>query len=218
MSSLKSVFSRYAGWSSAVQLAFQEYLGEHTWNANLQDGTIDFGSGRVFPVQFLGSESEVSGTWLWGWANEGLDAAPRVLEACGRAREFGRQEGIVEFVEPRFPLTGLTGHSIAMTVAGVVGNCAYYRGPYGNGAAYLLVGSIPEKLLAPTDCSRAVAIITRVISVFELDHRIMVRSFLASQEFAIDETDRRIVGSKPGGRVEVTIDKKDRIVGARLRT
>ena len=38
------------------------------WNIDLGRGVIFFGM-REYPIQFIGSESKSSGTWLWGWEN-----------------------------------------------------------------------------------------------------------------------------------------------------
>ncbi len=60
---------------------------ERNWDIDFKEGIISFGTDK-YPVQFIGSESSVSNTWLWGWANQsGLNDSvlyeSRKLRDCG---------------------------------------------------------------------------------------------------------------------------------------
>ena len=63
-----SVLSLSAGTAIARQNKFGELIGNDNWNVDIRERTITFGN-RVFEIGIIGSESEYSNTWLWGWAH-----------------------------------------------------------------------------------------------------------------------------------------------------
>ena len=77
-------FTQHIGTSFARQLALADYLGECRWQVDVVGGTIHFEDKGSYPIQLLGSESEMEGTWLWAWANEMLvqEVKPEVLRAA----------------------------------------------------------------------------------------------------------------------------------------
>jgi Family of unknown function (DUF6882) len=54
----------------------------------------------VADIQFVGSISPVSNTWLWSWDNDSVlpDVKDRVLEV----RAFGERHGITELTTPKW--------------------------------------------------------------------------------------------------------------------
>ncbi|MDR3296512.1 MAG: hypothetical protein LBT26_11920 [Clostridiales Family XIII bacterium] len=63
------LYSAALGKMTANQENCSEFVVKgRDWNADLSAGIITFGS-DVFPIQFIGSESTSSGTWLWSWEN-----------------------------------------------------------------------------------------------------------------------------------------------------
>ena len=69
MSDWDQVFSACLGKMHTVQNALLELVkDEPDWYVDFEKGTLTLGK-REFRVQFLGSESYVSNSWLWGWEN-----------------------------------------------------------------------------------------------------------------------------------------------------
>jgi hypothetical protein len=103
-----------------------------------ESATITFGGDIAFPVQFLGTESEVTNTWLWANANSRVVFPTASLELCRKVRAFGHSTGIEEFGTDHFPFVEEvgkpTGHTLAMVVVSLGGASAYYRGPHESGA------------------------------------------------------------------------------------
>jgi hypothetical protein len=134
------------------QSAFQVYerqnrlaalVGERDWLLDTEAATLTFGEDLVFDVQFLGTASDESNTWLWADANDNVAFSPASLELCKKIREHGKTFGIEEFVADQFPFSDEVGKPTADTLAMVavaLGNTsAYYRGPHEAGAVYLLL-------------------------------------------------------------------------------
>jgi hypothetical protein len=212
MTTFREQLSTYVATAFARQLALADFLEEHAWNVDLERGTVDFGSDRIYPIQLLGTESDIEETWLWAWANEQSNLPPQLLQACNHIRGFGRRTDLAELTDASFPLGVATGHMLAMLSAGLTGNCCYYRGPYEGGALFFLINGPPESVLAPVGLERATTVISEVISQFDVDHRLMTESFLRSQGFTVADSGRAMTGKRPNAEdLTIEFDAQGRI-------
>lgn len=177
------------------QRAFGEFLNGRDWNLDLKTGIVKFGDDLTFPIQLLGSYSEISGTWLWSWDNPGLLSWPsKILEFVNKLRDRG---GI--FSIPSFPLENISGHEISMVCSHLLGGIPYYRGPYPNGAVFFLVLDIPEDMnrkMSPVGCIEAM--LDALNSQYIYSHREMCLGCLKSQHFDVDETNEHVLIGKRG--------------------
>jgi hypothetical protein len=198
------------------QKAFGEYLNGRNWNLDLKIGIVKFGDDLVFPIQLLGSYSELEGTWLWCWDNPGVGGWPqKILEGAQKLRDLG---GI--FNLSCFPLEHISGHEIAMVCSELLGQVPYYRGPYANGALFFLVQEIPEDLnvkLSPGGCVNAM--MDALGSQFIHDHSQMCRGCLMAQNFELEEIEeeeggRVIKGSRDHEEIMVAFDEEGLLVRA----
>jgi hypothetical protein len=208
---LIALLSKHVGNAYARQLAFADLLGERDWSLDVQQGVATFGADMSHPVQLLGTEAHGNHTWLWAWANEQSGLPDSVLVACRRIREFGAQQNIAEFQERSFSLDRADGHTLSLVASGIVGQCCYYRGPYDGGALFFLVNEVAPEVLQPVDAERAIRVISEVISQFEVDHRVMVESFLPSQGFSLEPAGDGVVAVRHGDRIEISYDTAGRI-------
>lgn len=187
MSRFVELFSSLAGAAMARQLAFADFLGERGWAVDLEAGTVAFGDDLTYPIQLLGTESEVNETWLWAWSNPS-EIPPPLLETARQLREYGAQQQIPELTNSTFGLDVADGHRLAMLASGLVRKTVYYRGPYDGGALYFLILGLPGEVFAPVTVERACAVIGQVIEIFEVDHRCLAETFLHEQGFALSTT------------------------------
>lgn len=68
-SSWFEVFSACLGKMVIIQEACSDLIVKNRdWNVDFSKGTISFGKDE-YPLQFLGSESTNSNSWMWGWNN-----------------------------------------------------------------------------------------------------------------------------------------------------
>ena len=109
------------------------------WQADFESGKICFDK-QEFDMQFIGSESFSSNTWLWGYENvNGFDE--RLLALANRAREFGEKFGLEAFSTAQFDLDeNVNGHTLSMVACVALGEeLSYYKIDYDGGAAYVAV-------------------------------------------------------------------------------
>jgi hypothetical protein len=216
MTRFQDEFARYSAIAFARQLAFAEFLGEHDWQADTQVGTVDFGEGRVYPIQLLGTEADGDNTWLWAWANEQSDLPDAVLQDCRAIRAAGAEKQLEELVEPSLSLDEVDGHTLALLSSGFIGDCAYYRGPHPGGAVFFLVKDLPRELLETIASRHALTTIMQLIMTFEVNHRELIESLFKEAGYKIFSDDQSVVGTSPdGGIIDVTFDEQGRIADMR---
>ncbi|MCA9173684.1 MAG: hypothetical protein KDB14_04285 [Planctomycetales bacterium] len=205
-----SLLSQHIGSAFAKQIAFADFLGDHTWNVNISEGVASFGE-RSFPMQLLGTEAEGDATWLWAWANEGSNLPNALLHACQELRTLGERTGVPELVDPCFPSEVADGHAIALVASGLNPTCCYYRGPYEGGALFFLVCDAPDEVTRPVAAERIPAIFMGGISHFEINHRHMAESFLKTQGFDLDVSDLLMIATRDGQSLTLSFDDLGRI-------
>src|SRR5262249_37452587 len=81
----------------------------------------------------------------------------------------------------------------------------YCRAPYEGGAAFLLLEQTPESVRAPVGPERVPTVLSEVISVFEVDHRIMATHFLRQQGFVLNESATAVSAARAADGAEVKI-------------
>jgi hypothetical protein len=209
----QSLLAQHVASSMLKQLRLSEFLGQHNWDVDLVRGEVSFGPGRAFAIQVMGTESQGSGTWLWGWANEASHIPPQLLRCASTLRELGQREGIEELSLPEINLGDIDGHALAMVASGLCGSSAYYRGPYDGGALFFTVHGVPlpEGAASPLE---AINTMNAAIMQYPLDHGLMVRSFLGQQGFQVIEQERSLLATAPGGsQITINLDAQGRIAG-----
>jgi hypothetical protein len=197
METIQTLLSRHAASSFHKQAALAEWLGQHEWAVDLTTGQVDFGRGRIFSFHVLGTESNVSGTWKWGWANTESNISDSLLRAANTMRDLGRQNEIRALCEPDLDLDEADGHTLSVIAAGVCGSNGYYRGPYEGGALFFLIENLPPAL--PPNAAQAINTLAQVIGAFPVDHGLAARSFLAEQGYTLAEDAGALRATSPRG-------------------
>lgn len=194
-SNWSKLFSACVGKATLLQKrAFKLLVEGSNWQVDFDSGKIYF-DGREFDMQFIGSESFSSNTWLWGYENiNGFDE--RLLGLANKAREFGEKFGLSAFSTPQFDLDeNFNGHTISMVACTTFDEQNYYRIEYEGGAAYVAFRSdvvFEEPVLA----SELLSIVNKCISSYELDHKIFIKGLLLSCGIKFSESPNEIVVSK----------------------
>jgi hypothetical protein len=172
------LFTAGLGRSRANQLALGELLGEGHWQIDFNHGMLTLG-GNEYRFQFLGSESDSSDTWLWGWENiNGFDEG--LLALAEKAKAIGEEYGADVLTTAEFDLDDwLNGHNIAMTVCGLADDyLCYYRCPYDGGAAFVVLSGLPDSIFTPVDWPKFNEVVMDCINAFDLNHRLFIEGFL----------------------------------------
>jgi hypothetical protein len=125
-------------------------------------------------------------------------------------------EGMEELRGHILPLSPLVnGHNIASMAASIdpAGAC-YYRCPYENRAAYVLVGNLPDAVFAPAPVGSVVSTITDLIRQLPLHHGALAGNLLADNCAEVTQgEDGSLLGRfADGATLTISFDEKGRIV------
>jgi hypothetical protein len=140
---------RAQAYESLVQvneLCKQEFkIGSwQRWDYELEVGTLTFSSDGiprvVAAIQAVGSTSNSSGTWMWGWANQSLPA--KVTDQLYRVKRFGERENLTQLTEAKLVGDEQVGWEMAAIAARILEGKGAYRCPSKNGFLFLVFTDI----------------------------------------------------------------------------
>ena len=178
-SNWQQVFSACLGKVVAIQDACSEQVvKKQNWFVDFTKGTLSFGE-QSYPVQFLGSESNRSETWKWGYDNvNNFDES--LLKLCKEAKMFGDTWGLEALSIANFQLDDtFNGHNLAIVTCGLTeGKYCYYRGPHDGGAIFMAFSNVPDSVFNPVSLEKFLSLTTHCIQQFAIDHKIFIESFL----------------------------------------
>ena len=129
------------------KLAHEYGLGSfERWDINQEIGELVFSdngvSRLVCSVTMLGSFSDKSETWMWGWAN------PSLLEPLTRdtnaLRVYGADNGIEDLTVEKTSATEDEAWALSALACRVLDGLGLYRGPTGNGFVVMMIKSINQ--------------------------------------------------------------------------
>jgi hypothetical protein len=202
----RQLLNRYAMSGFERELVLLDLLGDDDWTFSPKEATATFGKNRVFPLQFLGTRSEQTNTWLWSWASQGGGIPPAALEAAKKVRQVGRKRSIGELEVDTLDLDqfDFDAHTLALVATAVAGLPAYYRFPYRGGALFAALGAGTIELPAAKPAVLA-RVIRDVVSRMSLDARTAVNAYLTDRGAKIAGGRSHLVASWPTG-VGLTVD------------
>ncbi len=208
-SNWSELFSACVGKSTLLQKrAFKLLVEGSNWQVDFDSGKIYFDE-HEFDMQFIGSESFSSNTWLWGYENiNGFDE--RLLELANKAREFGEKFGLSAFSTPRFELDeNFNGHTISMVLCTAFDEQNYYRIEYEGGAAYV---AFREDVVfeEPVLANELLSVVNECLSTYDLDHKILVKGLLLSCDMKFSESPNEIVANK--NELSFKFDELNRLI------
>lgn len=201
------VFSACAGRSIAVQEAFAQLVVKNRdWFVDFSAQTLSFGE-DAYPVQFIGSESSISNSWMWGWKNIN-NFAPELVSLADEIKAWGERYGLEALTTDCFALDEtFNGHTLAMVATGISKKeYCYYRGPHDNGAAVMAVSPSDPRVFAPVDMNAFVQWTLSAIQQFDLDHRIFTESFLLWNGTPFEREGEKLVAYFPQ-RLMIKLEK-----------
>ena len=167
---------------------------QREWHVDFTRGILAFG-GDEYPVQFLGTVSSVSNTWLWGWEN--INHFPdNVVVLAQWLREVGVAWNLEPLMTASFEISEMfTGHTLSTVAAAICEQqVCYYCGPTGSGSvACLLFSGLPDEVFAPIAAMEFIQTTMRAMNQYPIDHTIFVKSFLYQNGTSYDEDGDAVV-------------------------
>jgi len=101
----------------------------------------DGGTTKVIAeIQFVGSVSTKTDTWLWAWENDSVD--PALVEAILRVREYGETHGFPHLTTPKWSAHESDGWEMTSIAAFLLQAKGAYRTPKENGFTFMIITSV----------------------------------------------------------------------------
>ncbi|WP_169238292.1 DUF6882 domain-containing protein [Candidatus Roseilinea sp. NK_OTU-006] len=196
----EDLFTKHGSASFDKQIYLDAMLGKCGWAFDLNSGVLAFRRPHAedlqLNVQVLGTESEDSRTWLWGWANpSNIPAA--LLKSANELRAFGAADDVPELTTPELPITPeVNPQHIAMVACGVQRAGCFFRAPYPRGALYLLIKDPRYKRSVARPIPRIVRIFPAFLSRYPVHHpRAALLSYLQFYRLDVREEGRHIIAT-----------------------
>ena len=101
----------------------------------------DRGAPKVIAdIQFVGSVSTETDTWLWAWDNDSVD--PGLFEALLRIRQYGEAHGFPHLTTPKWYAHEVDGWEMTSIAAFLLRAKGAYRSPGKNGFMFMIITSV----------------------------------------------------------------------------
>jgi hypothetical protein len=209
----QDMFDSYALGSAEHQEHAQEVVGDKPFEADLQRGTVTFGSELTVRAELIGTEATGPGSWLWSWANPG-GFGDHLTAAARNARGIGEREGIAELTTGELPLQGAVGYRTTVVTCGLAGGYAFYPATAAPGTTAYLLLDHPALAFPPVRLSRTVTVITALVASGQVaDWRRALHTYAGQRglEARPDERGVELVHHGGQGSVRVEIDQLGRV-------
>jgi len=168
-------------------------LGDQSGHLDLDTGVIRFNDTHECSFQVLGTESDNTLSWLWAWADEQTEIPGDLLEASLRLKAWGEQENIPEFSMPAVDLNRADGRALSLIATEVGKASCYYADHYEGGAAFVLLSCRAIDSQPSLDIAALSRHFPDVISLYELNRKNALLSYLVKKGIAYEEKGPEIV-------------------------
>ncbi len=120
-------------------------LSKHErWDWDQETGGIVFSNGGVpalvARIQFVGSVSTLSNTWLWSWANPSIEA--KTADDLLAVRTFGEAETFANLTVPKWPADEVDGWEMTAVAAKILDAQGAYRTSDDKGFTFMLLTEV----------------------------------------------------------------------------
>jgi hypothetical protein len=94
----------------------------------------------VADIQFVGSVSTESDTWLWAWANDSVD--PQLSTSMSVVRNFGEEHGFEHLISKKWHAHEVDGWEMTSIAAFLLKARGAYRTPKGTGFTFMIMTDV----------------------------------------------------------------------------
>ncbi|MCX5174185.1 DUF6882 domain-containing protein [Streptomyces virginiae] len=213
---------RHTAWGVAQLEALGSFLPEGPWTADLpsclyRQGTLEL------RVSVLGTYDAEERSWMWGWANPGLQGT-EVVALSAAVERYGRAHGIAELTAPTLDLSGFpdprrAAETLAFAGMGVAQAPGYIGVPAGSGTQVYFLPDDPQVPQAPLDPVALPRILVAGAGLIGHSPRLAVMGFFDHYGLPVSQTDRSLTAELPGGSpVNIQFDALDRIAEVTLNS
>lgn len=91
-------------------------------------------------IQFVGSISTESDTWLWSWANDSVD--PQLSASMIKVRDYGKEHGFTQLTGKKWHAHEVDGWEMTAVAAFLLKARGAYRSPKENGLTFMVMTDV----------------------------------------------------------------------------
>jgi hypothetical protein len=114
------------------------------WDIDQQKGELVFSNAGkpavIAKVQFVGSFSSASNSWLWSWANASV--LPSLSSEVSKVKEYGEQHRFEKLAERKWPAEEADGWDMAAVTNYLLKGEGVYRPQFGNVTTFVVITDI----------------------------------------------------------------------------
>lgn len=205
-----TLFEQYAGIGFEKQYSLAEVIGDNDWSMDMEMGTISFGEIEM-PIQVLGTYSNHSATWLWGWANEASNIPTNLLQQANELKKLGEEYNIEFLTKEEYKIEPTDVHALGIIASGKFGSSAYYAGDFGDGIILVTLESPSVDDVDYNEQARILDVFPQIISIFGVNHKRALKNYLENKGYTAEEKNNLIKASKNDNTIIATFDENDRL-------
>lgn len=210
---LLSAYTKHAASTLDKQIHLNELIDGLEFVYRNQPGEIAFGDQYTWSTQVVGSESESTKTWLWGWANGASGILDESLVLVRKLQKLGKDNGIEELVTPEIACNEYDGNFWSVLAAGLGKAGAYFRIPNNDGALYVAITDPAFTRSDDHSLARLASVFPQAIAAFPMENHILAlkayADYLGLKHSA--EKDGLVVSGGKGGRLTALFDERKRL-------
>lgn len=206
-----TLFEQYAGIGFEKQYSLSEIIGDGDWNLDLDKGIITFGSIEM-PVQILGTYSNHSATWLWGWANEASNIPEKLLRQVNELKKLGEDYNIEFLTKDEYKIEPTDVHALGIIASGRFGCSAYYAGDFGDGIVLVTLESPSIDNVKYNEQARILDVFPQIISIFGINHKRTLKNYLENKGYITEESKDLIKATKNNNTIIASFDESERLI------
>lgn len=206
------LIERFGGEGLEKQLDLNEMIAGNGCEINWDKGTISFGPKMVFPIQILGTFSQLSKKWVWSWASFGNTISSALVFSAMELKRYGERCRIGFLTQGEFAATDDDLHLIGLIGSGVFNSSGYYIAENGEDSILLMVKSKKNNVNSEEDYWRIFTVFPHLTALLEMNHKLALFYYLTAKGYNVSKSTNQIIGTKDGRLITAFFDKEFRIV------
>ena len=218
---LQDLVNRAVFLSAEMQAVFGRRIAGADWEVDFgaEPPTLRFTGEKPLDVRahMLGSESQQTSTWHWGWDNINDFPAP-VVDLSHAVRKYGAAHELSEFTTEEIDLADELALRLTLASKTLTGLWAHYPVDAGGGSVVWLLVEHPELTLGEPAIRDLVRSLAQGLTETEVtDHRAALIAYSQQRGFPLAElegTGLRLLAAD--GSADVTFDEQNRITNCAL--
>lgn len=207
----QDLLETYGAIAFEKQKKLIDYIGELSWEIDINTGEIYFEDKYVLPIQIIGTFSYSSETWLWAWANSGSNIPEDLLEQALSLKKYGEENEIDLLWDEQFDAGKDDMHFIGMIASGMFDTNGYYLADYGQGIMCVTIKS--EVIDKPSD-DNTLSILTsfpEFIASYEVNHKNALTNYLTLKGYQLESDNQKLTGTKGNKTITAEFDELSRL-------